>query len=150
MRYHHQKVYLLLTIIILVLLIGIFIYVYRMILYRHRMTEKSITEKLHHYMQLHEQRSQLERHLHPNEEMKGTEELDGDTTFMNLLFECILKHLANSEFNVEMLASELGMSRVQLYRKGENSHRIISCGNHSHHTPATGRTTVTPRWNERF
>lgn len=117
MRYHHQKVYLLLTIIILVLLIGIFIYVYRMTLYRHRMTEKSITEKLHHYMQLHEQRSQLERHLHPNEEVKGTEELDGDTAFMNLLFECILKHLANSEFNVEMLASELGMSRVQLYRK---------------------------------
>ena len=68
-------------------------------------------------MQLHEQRSQLERHLHPNEEVKGTEELDGDTAFMNLLFECILKHLANSEFNVEMLASELGMSRVQLYRK---------------------------------
>ena len=117
MRYNHQKVYLLLTIIILVLLVGIFIYVYRMTLYRHRMTEKSITEKLHHYMQLHEQRKQLERHLRLANVPQPDEVLDNDTVFMNKLFECIIKNLANSEFNVEMLASQLDMSRVQLYRK---------------------------------
>ena len=117
MRYNHQKVYLLLTLIILVLFVGIFFYVYRMALYRHRMTEKSITEKLHHYMQLHEQRAQLERHLRLANVPQPDEVLDNDTVFMNKLFECIIKNLANSEFNVEMLASQLDMSRVQLYRK---------------------------------
>ena len=117
MRYNHQKVYLLLTLIILVLFVGIFFYVYRMALYRHRMTEKSITEKLHHYMQLHEQRAQLERHLSLANVPQPDEVLDNDTVFMNKLFECIIKNLANSEFNVEMLASQLDMSRVQLYRK---------------------------------
>lgn len=117
MRYNHQKVYLLLTLIILVLFVGIFFYVYRMALYRHRMTEKSITEKLHHYMQLHEQRAQLERHLSLANVPQPDEVLDNDTVFMNKLFECIIKNLANSEFSVEMLASQLDMSRVQLYRK---------------------------------
>lgn len=116
-RYHHQKVYLLFTVIILILLVGIFIYVYRMAVYRHRMTEKAITEKLQHYMQLNEQRNRMERLAQLPTAESTDNVLDADTEFMNRIFDCIIKNLSDSAFSVELLAAQLGMSRVQLYRK---------------------------------
>lgn len=42
---------------------------------------------------------------------------DPDTRFVADFRHCLKSHLADSELNVETLAAELGLSRVQLYRK---------------------------------
>ena len=42
---------------------------------------------------------------------------DPDTRFVDDFRHCLKGHLSDSELNVETLAAELGLSRVQLYRK---------------------------------
>ncbi len=42
---------------------------------------------------------------------------DLDAKFLKQIIEIIKKHLSDSEFNSEVLAKEIGLSRMQLYRK---------------------------------
>ena len=50
------------------------------------------------------------------EEEKSSSD-DPDTRFVDDFRHCLKGHLSDSELNVETLAAELGLSRVQLYRK---------------------------------
>lgn len=135
-QYSHQKVYLMFCVIILVLLVAFFVFFYRTMLFKHRVAEKMITDKLQHYMQLTKIKELQDSAAgnaadsiadHSTEEdsiadSTATPETadvkqQTDSEFMNRIFDCIIAHLSDQDFNVEILAQEMNMSRVQLYRK---------------------------------
>ena len=90
-QYSHQKVYLMMFIIILVLL-------------------SRVRNLLNERMKLKNIYSGAEA-----EEDKAAD--DPDTRFVADFRHRLKEHLSDSELNVETLAAELGLSRVQLYRK---------------------------------
>lgn len=57
------------------------------------------------------------RNLLDKPEMIGIEIQDNHNKFANLLLTDIQEHISDQEFNVDHLASDLNMSRAQLYRK---------------------------------
>lgn len=122
-QYTHQQVYLVLCVVILLLCVCFFVYFYRTMLYKHKVAEKMITDKLQHYMQSPmTQRNQAISDGMVNDEVTNGEAVgetrpQPDTVFMNRIFDCIMAHLSDPDFNVQLLAQELNISRVQLYRK---------------------------------
>lgn len=49
--------------------------------------------------------------------VEETKESDSDSIFINQFREKVQQHLSDSELSVEVLSAEMGLSRVQLYRK---------------------------------
>jgi ABC-type sugar transport system substrate-binding protein/AraC-like DNA-binding protein len=121
-QYSHQKVYLLFCGIILVLLVAFFVFFYRTMLFKHKVAEKMITDKLQHYMQLTQIKELQDSAADSADDstavpVTGNVKQQTDSEFMNRIFDCIMAHLSDPDFNVQILAQELNMSRVQLYRK---------------------------------
>jgi len=57
------------------------------------------------------------KYVYSNTEKPVEEPSDNDAAFLANFKKIINKHLADSEFNVETASAEMGLSRVQLYRK---------------------------------
>ena len=53
----------------------------------------------------------------PNEQIKKIEVKGNDEQLMERIIDSINKHLSDSDFSVEMLCDEVGMSRANLHRK---------------------------------
>ena len=53
----------------------------------------------------------------PEEQADIEAEAEGDARFLELLRQRVQQQMSNSEFGVEALAADMGVSRVQLYRK---------------------------------
>ena len=53
----------------------------------------------------------------PEEQRRIAAEDSQDTLFLEVLRKRVQEHMTNSDFGVESLANEMGLSRVQLYRK---------------------------------
>lgn len=57
------------------------------------------------------------REIYSSGEVPAGRPVDADTVFVSNLRARIIKNLSDSDFSVETLSSEMGLSRVQLYRK---------------------------------
>ncbi len=53
----------------------------------------------------------------PEEQADIEAECDGDTRFLERLRQHVMEQMSDSDFSVETLAAQMGVSRVQLYRK---------------------------------
>ena len=57
------------------------------------------------------------KYIYSNNEDIPQPTADAESCFLSEFRTVILKHLANSDFSVETASTEMGLSRVQLYRK---------------------------------
>lgn len=127
-QYSHQKVYLMMFIIILVLLVLSFVAFYRT--YDDQRAEgydcgadAYITKPFSSNVLLSRVRNLLNERMKLKNIYSGAEAEedkaadDPDTRFVADFRHRLKEHLSDSELNVETLAAELGLSRVQLYRK---------------------------------
>lgn len=78
-------------------------------------TEKAIVE--HQRDQLEEQRDKLLDAISPREEPSAETEGTQKNQFLDRFLKCLDKRIGDSNLSVEEIGNELGVSRVQLYRK---------------------------------
>ena len=133
-QYHHQQVYSLLAGIIALLVLGSSAVVFRIIHRRHQLEREAFALVVGSQPAT----ATIKRMVNDDDnddrgESKGTatgitevsqeqqtmieEDPDMDTHFLDRLRQHVQDQMIDSDFGVEALASEMGLSRVQLYRK---------------------------------
>ncbi|MBP5278220.1 MAG: substrate-binding domain-containing protein [Prevotella sp.] len=135
-KYHHQQVYTLLMGIILFLIIGGAWYIMRMMARRHQLEREAYAlvvgsqselptptermsdtddEQLSDDQDMTTRSSIVEVTAEERSRIEGED--SQDTRFLEVLRKKVQDNMSNGDFGVEALANEIGMSRVQLYRK---------------------------------
>ena len=138
-RYRHQQVYMVLMGIIILMVIGGALFVFSTMQRRHQLEREAYAlvvgsqtdipvsvapaaeEKPAEVEETDPQASSPTRNtiveVTPEEHKRMAAEDSQDTRFLEILRKRVQEHMTNSDFGVEALASEMGLSRVQLYRK---------------------------------
>lgn len=135
-QYHHQQVYSVLMAIIALLVIGLLWYRIRVMRRRHQMereafalvvgSQPSSVARVSPHAEEPEENNPQEApadvattltKVSKEQKEKIAADGDNDTNFLDHLRLLVQEQMTDSDFGVESLASEMGLSRVQLYRK---------------------------------
>ena len=130
LQYRHQKVYLLLMAIIALLAIGLLWYRIVVMRRRHQMERETFALVVGSQTATPSDQPRGEQQeeegsdevaditlVSKEEKEKIAEGGQFDTNFLDHLRQLVQEQMGSSDFGVETLASEMGLSRVQLYRK---------------------------------
>ena len=135
-KYRHQQVYMVLMGIIILMIIGGALYFFKMMQRRHQLEREAyalvvgsqtdipspvVTEEKNTEVKRSDAEESSSPHtiveVTPEEQRRIAAEDSQDTLFLEVLRKRVQEHMTNSDFGVETLANEMGLSRVQLYRK---------------------------------
>ena len=135
-KYRHQQVYMVLMGIIILMIIGGALYFFIMMQRRHQLEREAyalvvgsqtdipspvVTEEKNTEVKRSDAEESSSPHtiveVTPEEQRRIAAEDSQDTLFLEVLRKRVQEHMTNSDFGVESLANEMGLSRVQLYRK---------------------------------
>ena len=118
-QYHSQQIYTVLTVIILLLVVSTSWYIINAMHRRHEMERETFAMVVQEPTQIPVPAQETDTKPQPEQptENLATQEPERESPFLNQLRQQVQDHMADSDYGVEDLASDMALSRVQLYRK---------------------------------